>query len=83
MKESITYTEAFNELQEIVNEIENGDISVDDLAEKVKRAAFLIQVCKAKLKATEADVKKILEDLEADENPEANATEREDFDIEI
>ena len=30
------YEEAYNELQEIVNEIENGSISVDELSEKVK-----------------------------------------------
>jgi exodeoxyribonuclease VII small subunit len=83
MEKSITYTEAFNELQEIVSEIENGDISVDDLAEKVKRAAFLIQICKAKLKATEADVKKILQELESSENVEDNPPDQADFDIEI
>lgn len=66
-KESITYTEAFNELQTIVSEIEKGEISVDVLADKVKRAAYLIQICKAKLKATEEDVNKILKELDAEE----------------
>jgi exodeoxyribonuclease VII small subunit len=32
------YTEAFEELQEIVSDMEDGNISVDELAEKVKRA---------------------------------------------
>jgi exodeoxyribonuclease VII small subunit len=62
--EKITYTAAFEELQEIVNEIEQGEISVDLLSEKVKRAAFLIQICKQKLQATELDVQQILDDLE-------------------
>lgn len=62
--ENITYTKAFEELQQIVTEIEQGDISVDLLSEKVQRAAKLIQVCKQKLQATELNVQQILDDLE-------------------
>jgi exodeoxyribonuclease VII small subunit len=64
MAEKILYTEAFEELQEIVSEIENGEITVDELSEKVKRAAQLISICKKKLSATEEDVNKILKELE-------------------
>jgi exodeoxyribonuclease VII small subunit len=59
----INYTEAFEELQLIVAEMENGKISVDDLAIKVKRASELIKICKNKLSETEGDVQKILSDL--------------------
>jgi exodeoxyribonuclease VII small subunit len=65
MKTPSTYTDAFNELQEIVTEIEEGEISVDVLSEKVKRAALLIKICKAKLTSTEEDVTNILKELEA------------------
>lgn len=64
MSETINYTEAFNELQEIVAEIEEGEISVDELAVKVKRASQLIQICRKKLTSTEEDVNKILKELE-------------------
>lgn len=64
MKEQLNYTEAFEELRKIVSEIEAGVISVDALSDKVKRAAQLIRVCKAKLTATEEDVSKILKELE-------------------
>jgi exodeoxyribonuclease VII small subunit len=64
MSKTPNYTEAFTELQEIVSEIENGEITVDELSEKVKRAAFLIKICKDKLAATEGDVNKILKELE-------------------
>jgi exodeoxyribonuclease VII small subunit len=64
MSESISYTDAFAELQEIVADIEGGEISVDQLSEKVKRAAFLIKVCKTKLTTTEEDVNKILKELD-------------------
>jgi exodeoxyribonuclease VII small subunit len=60
----INYTEAFEELQRIVSEIEQGEISVDELSEKVKRAALLIKVCKSKLSTTEEDVNKILKELD-------------------
>jgi exodeoxyribonuclease VII small subunit len=66
-KENISYTEAFNELQEIVSEIEDGEISVDELSEKVKRASFLIKICKQILTSTEENVNAVLKDLEADD----------------
>jgi exodeoxyribonuclease VII small subunit len=65
MSKNITYTAAFEELQQIVSEIEQGEISVDELSEKVKRAAELIKICKAKLTETEEDVSKILKELES------------------
>jgi len=64
MSKEPNYTEAFEELQEIVLEIEQGEISVDELSEKVKRAALLIKICKTKLISTEEDVAKILRELE-------------------
>jgi exodeoxyribonuclease VII small subunit len=63
MDKKITYTEAMKELEEIVAEIEQGEITVDTLSEKVKRASELIKVCKQKLTSTEEDVNKILEEL--------------------
>lgn len=66
MNEKITYTQAFEELQEIVSEIEKGEISVDELSSKVKRASELIKICKEKLTSTEEDVNKILKELDAE-----------------
>lgn len=65
MSDTPNYTEAFEELQTIVLEIEQGEISVDELSEKVKRAAQLIQICKTKLTTTEEDVNKILKELDS------------------
>jgi exodeoxyribonuclease VII small subunit len=64
MSKEPNYTEAFEELQEIVSLIEGGEISVDELSEKVKRAAKLIKICKTKLASTEEDVDKILKELD-------------------
>ncbi|MHA4843492.1 exodeoxyribonuclease VII small subunit [Flavitalea antarctica] len=64
MNEILNYTDAFEELQSIVSEMEEGEISVDLLSEKVKRAALLINICKKKLAETEGDVSQILKELE-------------------
>jgi exodeoxyribonuclease VII small subunit len=64
MNDQPNYARAFEELQQIVSEIEEGQISVDELSEKVKRAALLINICKAKLSSTEEDVNKILKELD-------------------
>ena len=64
MADQINYSDAFEELQRIVTEIEHGEISVDELSQKVKRATELIKICKTKLTTTEEDVNKILKDLE-------------------
>ncbi|MDR1345612.1 MAG: exodeoxyribonuclease VII small subunit [Bacteroidales bacterium] len=58
------YAKAFAELQEIVQQMENADIPIDELAEKIKHASQLIAVCKAKLVQTEAEVNKIMDTIE-------------------
>jgi exodeoxyribonuclease VII small subunit len=68
----INYQKAFDELQDIVSDMEDGQINVDELAQKVKRATELIRICKNKLTATEGDVQKILKELEA-QNSEDNS----------
>lgn len=59
-----TYKASFDELQRIISEMESGEIGVDELASKVKRASLLIRKCKEILSKTEVDVQKILDGLE-------------------
>jgi exodeoxyribonuclease VII small subunit len=61
--QTLTYDSANEELLKIVNEIEKGVVSVDVLAEKVKRASELIRFCKEKLFKTEDDIQTILKEL--------------------
>lgn len=63
-KITLTYEQAYKELATIASEIENETISVDVLAVKVKRASDLITFCQAKLKSTEAEVNKIIAQME-------------------
>jgi len=64
MNKELKYDDAFEELQQIVTDLEDGEISVDELSSKIKRASELIQLCKKKLTTTEEDVTKILKELE-------------------
>ncbi|MBE9597669.1 exodeoxyribonuclease VII small subunit [Pedobacter sp. MC2016-24] len=68
MEENLTYENAYRELAEIAQEIETESVSVDVLAEKVKRASDLIEFCQLKLRATETEVNKIIKQME---NPPA------------
>ncbi|MFN5706379.1 MAG: exodeoxyribonuclease VII small subunit [bacterium] len=65
MAKNITYEQAYNELLEIVNGIENESISIDILAEKVKRASELIQFCQDKLRSTEKELNNIIKQMDA------------------
>jgi len=64
MEQNLTYEEAYAELATIAKDIENESVSVDVLAEKVKRASELITFCQTKLKSTESEVNKIISQME-------------------
>lgn len=64
MEKTLTYEDAYNELAQISREIETESVTVDVLAEKVKRASELITYCQAKLRATETEVNKIIANME-------------------
>ena len=58
-----TYTQAKNELEQIVQSIESNELDVDALTDKVKRAAELIALCKEKLTKTDQELQKLLQDI--------------------
>ncbi|MBS1114977.1 MAG: Exonuclease small subunit [Nitrospirae bacterium] len=60
----LTYSLALTELEEIISAIESEEINIDTLAEKVKRATYLIRFCKGRLRNTEEEVKKVLSEIE-------------------
>jgi exodeoxyribonuclease VII small subunit len=59
-----SFNEALEELEVILKEIESGEMEVDKLTIKVKRAAVLLDICNKKLKKTEEELDRIVEDLE-------------------
>ena len=60
MEKQLTYESAYEELESIYGAINNEEVSIDELAKKVKRAAVLIALCQAKLKSTEDEISKNL-----------------------
>jgi exodeoxyribonuclease VII small subunit len=60
MSEEMNYASAMAELTAIAEAMEDESIGIDELSEKVKRAATLIAFCQEKLKDTESDVKKVI-----------------------
>ncbi|MBL8750627.1 MAG: exodeoxyribonuclease VII small subunit [Planctomycetes bacterium] len=74
-----TYAAASAELEQILQDIESGEIDLDVLAEKVERAAALLALCRQKLAATETKVTKVTAELAAamDDAPDDGASAEE------
>jgi exodeoxyribonuclease VII small subunit len=61
MVEKLNYSESLKRLEEIIREIDSGEMELDQLAAKIKEANQLIAKCQKKLTQTEEEVKKILQ----------------------
>ncbi len=65
MAKKLSYTEALNELEKILSDLEkNDEFDMDKIAAKIKEAAKLISVCKNQLKVIDKDLNQIMEDIE-------------------
>ena len=60
----VSYSEAMDEIEKILEKIENEELDVDELAEKVKRVSVLLKTCKDKLTKTNEQVEQILKEME-------------------
>jgi len=60
----LTYREAIEEMETIIDSIENDVLDVDELAEKVKRTTYLLKFCKKKLFDTKNEVDEVLKELD-------------------
>jgi exodeoxyribonuclease VII small subunit len=65
--EIISYGQAVEELEQILEGIESGETDIDLLSEKLKRAVWLVQVCRTKLRNTDEEVKKIIREFGTEE----------------
>ena len=59
------YADALSELEEILAELEDDNIDIDLLAERVERASVLIRLCRERITAARTQVDRIVADLEA------------------
>jgi len=60
----MTYKEAVSEIDDILGKIENEELDVDELSQRVKRISQLIKFCQDKLHKTETEVEDILKGME-------------------
>lgn len=58
----ITYDKAFTELNKILNDLQNDEVSIDLLAKKSARANELLRFCKDKLRTIEEQVAETFEE---------------------
>ncbi|MFC6997841.1 exodeoxyribonuclease VII small subunit [Rufibacter roseus] len=65
-----TYKEATQELEAILKAIENDDVDVDELTQKVQRSSELIKLCKQKLRTAEDAINQVFKDINC-EDPKA------------
>lgn len=63
----LTYEQAMKRLEEIVDRIDRNESDLDSLTEQLKEAQTLIKFCRDKLYKTDEEIKKMLEEKEADE----------------
>jgi exodeoxyribonuclease VII small subunit len=63
--DEVGYTEAMTELEEILDDLERDQLDVDVLAERVRRASELLTLCRDRISRAQADVDKIVADLDA------------------
>jgi exodeoxyribonuclease VII small subunit len=66
-KKELTYKQALEELENILQELENEDVDIDKMSSMVKRAMELIQFCKSKLMKTKEDVENAIKMVEKNE----------------
>ena len=65
MTDEIGYADAMRELDDILEELERDDLDVDVLAARVQRASELIQLCRTRIARAQADVDRVVTDLES------------------
>jgi exodeoxyribonuclease VII small subunit len=61
------YSKAMERLEDIIRKIENEEIDIDELSEKVKEAVGLVKLCKEKVEKAELEVKEVVEAFEKEE----------------
>jgi exodeoxyribonuclease VII small subunit len=61
------YSKAMERLEDIIRRIENEEIDIDELSEKVKEAVGLVKLCKEKVEKAELEVKNVVEGFEREQ----------------
>ena len=74
--EDLRFGEAIEQLEAILDQVEAEEIDIDELADQLKSAAELLELCRSKIRRAEVEVTQIVQaleeaDAEADEEKES------------
>ena len=67
VKKKETYSQAMARLETIVRQVDNNELEVDELVEKIKEANAIIAFCSEKLKKADMEIEKMLADKQENE----------------
>jgi exodeoxyribonuclease VII small subunit len=59
-----SFSEAMEQLETILRGIEAEEVDIDELAEQLKRATVLLELCRAKIRKAEVEVSQVVRSLE-------------------
>ena len=62
-KKEFSFNDAILRIEEILKNIESGELDVDKLSSEVKLASELIRQCQKKLRTTEEEINSILKEM--------------------
>ena len=68
MKKKTTYRGAIERLKEIVNQIDAGELDIDELGARIKEAKELIDCCNEKLTNADREVEILLSENDNERN---------------
>ena len=66
-KKKETYSQAMERLEKIVSQIDNNELDIDMLAEKIKEANEIIKFCSDKLTKADQEIEKLLSEKQESE----------------
>ena len=67
--ERMNYQEAYEALMAIANNIESGNVTIDQIENELKKAQTYVNICKDKLRSTEENIDLLIQSFtEEDEN---------------
>lgn len=63
-QETLSYEQAYSELRQIIDRLENSDVNIDVLTKEIERAESLLDFCNKRLSQVEVDVQELTKRLE-------------------
>ena len=74
-QETLSYEQAYSELRQIIDRLENSDVNIDVLTKEIERAESLLDFCNKRLSQVEVDVQELTKRLEAFDEQNGEVTE--------